>query len=92
VGSRLLISLLLAALLVVLQLQIWFGQGSVASVARLQAQLETQKRSNSQARIANDQLSAEISDLQEGLEMVEERARSELGMVKADEIYVQIAH
>ena len=47
--------------------------------------------SNQQAALFNERLAAEINDLQEGLEMVEERARMELGMVKANEIYVQIA-
>ena len=81
----------LVALLVILQGQLWFGRGSVPSVAKLQQQLESQKRSNPQASLANERLDAEIHDLQEGLEIVEERARSELGMVKANEIYIQIA-
>jgi cell division protein FtsB len=81
----------LVALLVILQGQLWFGRGSVPSVAKLQQQLESQKRSNAHASLANERLDAEIHDLQEGLEIVEERARSELGMVKANEIYIQIA-
>ncbi|OYU42849.1 MAG: septation ring formation regulator EzrA [Burkholderiales bacterium PBB4] len=81
----------LIALLVVLHAQLWFGRGSVPNVAKLQSQLRDQKLSNQQASVFNERLSAEISDLQEGLEMVEERARAELGMVKANEIYVQIA-
>jgi cell division protein FtsB len=81
----------LVTLLVILQGQLWFGRGSVPSVAKLQQQLESQKRSNAQASLANERLDAEIHDLQEGLEIVEERARSELGMVKANEIYIQIA-
>ncbi len=81
----------LIALLVVLHVQLWFGRGSVPNVAKLQAQLQAQKLSNQQAALFNERLSAEINDLQEGLEMVEERARAELGMVKANEIYVQIA-
>ena len=81
----------LIALLVVLHAQLWFGRGSVPNVAKLQDQLQTQKTSNQQAALFNERLAAEINDLQEGLEMVEERARAELGMVKANEIYVQIA-
>ena len=81
----------LIALLVVLHAQLWFGRGSVPNVARLQVQLQSQKQSNQQAALFNERLAAEISDLQEGLEMVEERARAELGMVKANEIYVQIS-
>ncbi len=81
----------LIALLVALHAQLWFGRGSVPSVSKLQEQLVAQKYSNQQDAIFNERLSAEINDLQEGLEMVEERARAELGMVKANEIYVQIA-
>ena len=81
----------LIALLIVLHAQLWFGRGSVPNVAKLQDQLQVQKLSNQQAALFNERLSAEINDLQEGLEMVEERARAELGMVKANEIYVQIA-
>ena len=81
----------LIGLLVVLHAQLWFGRGSVPNVAKLQDQLQAQKLSNQQASLFNERLSAEINDLQEGLEMVEERARAELGMVKANEIYVQIA-
>ena len=81
----------LIALLIVLHAQLWFGRGSVPNVAKLQDQLQVQKLSNQQAARFNERLSAEINDLQEGLEMVEERARAELGMVKANEIYVQIA-
>ena len=82
---------LLIALLVILHGQLWFGRGSVPNVSKLSGQLEVQKRINNQASLANDRLSAEIHDLKEGLEIVEEKARTELGMVKANEIYVQIA-
>jgi cell division protein FtsB len=81
----------LIALLVILHAQLWFGRGSVPNVATLVDQLETQKHSNAVAGVANERLAAEINDLKEGLEIVEEKARSELGMVKANEIYVQIA-
>lgn len=65
--------------------------GSVSNVANLQREIDDKKRSNAQAALANDRLAAEISDLREGIEMVEEKARSELGMVKNTEIFVQIA-
>jgi cell division protein FtsB len=81
----------LIILLMILHGQLWFGRGSVPNVSKLHGQLETQMRSNAQAALANDRLSAEIHDLQEGLEIVEEKARAELGMVKANEIYIQIA-
>jgi cell division protein FtsB len=81
----------LIALLVILHGQLWFGRGSVPNVSKLVAQLAQQQRLNVQAAQLNDRLAAEIHDLQEGLEIVEEKARSELGMVKVNEIYVQIA-
>jgi cell division protein FtsB len=81
----------LIALLVILHGQLWFGRGSVPNVSRLSSQLDTQKQGNAKSALANDRLSAEINDLQEGLEIVEEKARSELGMVRANEIYVQVA-
>jgi len=88
-GSRL-VPAILIALLVILHAQLWFGRGSVPSVAGMATELEAQKQKNAQAQLANDQLAAEVRDLKEGLEMVEEKARLELGMVKPNEIYVQI--
>ena len=82
---------LLVALLVLVHAQLWFGRGSIASVSALRQQLEAQKAANLQAQQANERLASEVRDLKEGLEMVEERARMELGMVKPNEIYVQIA-
>ncbi|MEO7953887.1 MAG: septum formation initiator family protein, partial [Polaromonas sp.] len=70
--------------------QLWMGRGSVPSVREMQQRLDEQTAKNAQAQLNNDQLAAEVKDLQEGLEMVEEKARSELGMVKPNEIFVQI--
>ena len=81
----------LIALLVILHAQLWFGRGSLPSVARMTEQLNAQNQQNQQALLANNRLAAEVRDLKEGLEMVEEKARLELGMVKPNEIYVQIA-
>ncbi len=89
-GTRL-VPAILITLLVILHAQLWFGRGSVPSVSRMVAQLDTQKKKNEQAQLANDRLAAEVRDLKEGLEMVEEKARLELGMVKPNEIFVQIA-
>ena len=80
----------LIALLVILHAQLWFGRGSVPVVARMTAQLNAQNQQNQQALLANNRLAAEVRDLKEGLEMVEEKARMELGMVKSNEIYVHI--
>jgi cell division protein FtsB len=76
--------------LLVLHAQLWFGRGSVPNVARLQSRLEAQNDKNAAAQLRNEQLASEVRDLKEGLEMVEEKARSELGMVKPNEIFVQI--
>ena len=86
------VPMLLIALLLVLHGQLWFGRGSVRSVNKLQSELDSQKIKNTQAALVNDRLEAEIRDLKEGLEIVEEKARSELGMVKNNEIFVQVAH
>jgi cell division protein FtsB len=83
-------AVLLVALLLVVQGQLWFGRGSVGEVQQMQRKLQEQKARNALAQQANERLSAEVRDLQEGLEMIEEKARSELGMVKPNEIYVQI--
>jgi cell division protein FtsB len=84
------VAALLIGLLAVVQAQLWLGRGSVGDVAQMQQKLDAQKARNAVAQQANEQLGAEVRDLQEGLEMVEEKARSELGMVKPNEIFVQI--
>ena len=89
-GNRL-VPIVLVTLLVIVQAQLWFGRGSLRNVAELEHQLQQEKQANEEARRVNEQLSAEVNDLKEGLNMVEERARHELGMVKPNEIYVQIA-
>lgn len=89
--SARLVAALLVGLLLVLHAQLWFGRGSIGNVAEMQRKLDEQKAANAQAQQANERLAAEVRDLQEGLEMVEEKARMELGMVKQGEIYVQIA-
>ena len=89
--GRRLIPAAFLVLLLVLQAQLWFGRGSVPNVARLNEELAAQKRSNTRAEQINGHMEAEIRDLREGLEMVEEKARSELGMVKPNEIFIQVA-
>lgn len=89
--GRRLVPALLLLLLGVVHAQLWFGRGSVGAVATLRQKLEAQQAANAQAQQANDRLASEVRDLKEGLEMVEEKARSELGMVKPDEIFVNIS-
>lgn len=90
VGKRLLLTLLLA-LLVSFQAQLWLGRGSLPNVRNMQHKLEEQLDQNQQSQAHNERLGAEVDDLKEGLEIVEEKARMELGMVKPNEIFVQIA-
>ena len=85
------ITVALVALLALVQAELWFGKGGVTRMVELQRKLDAQKSTNEQAKRRNEQLSAEVSDLKEGLEMVEEKARFELGMIKPDEIYVHLS-
>lgn len=88
-GNRL-VPIVLVVLLLILQGQLWFGRGSLPHVSELEQKVRQQQASNEEARRTNEQLNAEVNDLKEGLNMVEERARHELGMVKPNEIFVQI--
>jgi cell division protein FtsB len=81
----------LVALLLLVQAELWAGKGGRSYVVHLQSQLQAQQDANQAARLRNQRLAAEVNDLKEGLEMVEEKARSELGMVKPDEILVQLS-
>ena len=83
-------TLALLALLLVVQAQLWFGSSGKPYAMALQLQVDRQQAANDEARLRNAQPEAEVRDLREGLEMVEERARAELGMVKPDEILVQV--
>ena len=81
----------LFVLLGLVHAELWFGKTGVPRVMELSARLSEQTASNAAGRLRNQQLAAEVRDLKEGLEMVEEKARYELGMVKPDEILVQIS-
>ncbi len=84
------VPLALITLLAILHAQLWYGRGSVPNVSAMTQQLAIQKDKNERARQANERLAAEVRDLREGMEMVEEKARFELGMVRPNEILVQI--
>jgi cell division protein FtsB len=84
------VTLALVALLGLVHAELWFGKGGVPAVMGLKGQLDTQYDANRSARLRNSQIAIEVSDLKEGLEMVEEKARFELGMVRPDEILVQV--
>ena len=89
-GKRL-IPAILIALLAIFHVQLWFGRGSVGNVASMRQKLADQKAANDKAQRANGQLASEVRDLREGLEMIEEKARGELGMVKPNEIFVNVS-
>ncbi|GAP35741.1 cell division protein FtsB [Piscinibacter sakaiensis] len=85
------VTLVLLVLLGLVHAELWLGRGGVPRVMELQARLDRQRADNAAAQARNAQLLAEVSDLKEGLEMVEEKARSDLGMVKPDEIFVHVS-
>jgi cell division protein FtsB len=85
------ITLVLAALLLLVQVDLWLGRGSLPQVWKLQRELSAQLQANERARERNGRVNAEVTDLKEGLEMVEDKARSELGMLKPDEVLVQVS-
>lgn len=80
----------LVTLLLVLQYRLWAGDGSVREVWRLKHAIEAQQQENEQLRERNAALQAEVDDLKQGLAAVEERARSELGMIREGETFYQI--
>ena len=84
------VPLLLIGLLAALHAQLWVGRGSIPEVNQLRDKLATIKQKNAEVERVNLRMAFEVRDLKEGLQMVEERARFELGMVKPNEIYVQI--
>jgi cell division protein FtsB len=84
------IALLLLILLIALQVKLWVGQGGMAEVWRLEENLVEQKQKNEALKARNDALSAEVANLKTGDEAIEERARSELGLVKPGEKFYQV--
>ncbi len=82
--------LLLAALLAWLQYRLWFGAAGHREVAALHAQVQRQARGNAGLQQRNDALAAEVEDLKSGAAAVEERARSELGMIKPGETFYRV--
>lgn len=81
----------LVMLLALVHLGLWFGKGSVPHVWSQRSQLAAQRIQNEEAQRRNQRMAAEVLDLKAGLEMIEEKARSELGMVRPDEVFVQIS-
>ena len=79
------------ALLAALQYRLWVGEGSLAHVAQLKQQIAEQKSENEKLLERNRVLTAEVIELKQGLETIEERARHELGMVKEGETLFQLS-
>ena len=84
------LTLALVALLVLLQYPLWFGKGGWLKVWDYDRQLAQQREANRKLETRNGGLDAEVRDLKQGYEAIEERARFELGMIKQDEVFVQI--
>ncbi len=84
------LTLTLAALIALIQYPLWLGKGSWFRVWEVDQQIRAQRETNRQLQARNAALEAEVRDLKVGLEAIEERARSELGMVRQDEIFFQL--
>ena len=90
VESMRLITLALAALLLLIQYPLWLGKGGMLAVSDLKDQVELAQLKTDQLKARNAKLESEVRDLREGTGAVEERARLELGMIKQNEIFVQV--
>jgi len=80
----------LIGLAILLQYPLWIGKGGWLKVWDYDRQLAQQREANHRLELRNDGLDAEVRDLKQGYEAIEERARFELGMIKQDEVFVQI--
>ena len=80
----------LAGLILALQYPLWIGKGSWTRVRELDRQVAEQRDNNARLKARNDALDAEVRDLKEGSDALEERARLELGMIKRDEVFYQV--
>jgi len=80
----------LAALLALLQYRLWFGEGGLRDTQALEARVRTQTEDNRGLQLRNERLAAEVENLKSGEAAVEERARSELGMIKPGETFYRV--
>jgi cell division protein FtsB len=81
---------ILIVLILALQYRLWVGEGSFAEVSALRDQVEAQEIENQKLKDRNASLEAEVQDLKTGYAAIEERARSELGMIRNDEVFYQV--
>ena len=84
------IAFVLLVLLIWLQYKIWLQDGGIPEVVQLQQEVEEMKTEVQQLQERNLSLDAEVKDLKKGLDAIEERARSEMGMIKKGEVYYQV--
>ena len=84
------LTLILVALIALLQYSLWLGKGSWLKVWELDQKLQSQRETNKTLQARNASMDAEVHDLKQGFDAIEERARSELGMVKKDEVFFQV--
>lgn len=85
-----LLTLALAVLIALIQYPLWLGKGSWLRVWEVDQQIQAQREINGRLQARNSALDAEVNDLKQGFEAIEERARSELGMIRQDEIFFQV--
>lgn len=85
-----LLAVVLLALIALVQYPLWLGKGSWLRVWEVDQQIRAQHAINQKLEARNAALDAEVRDLKQGSEAIEERARSELGMIRQDEIFFQI--
>jgi cell division protein FtsB len=84
------LSLVLVALIALIQYPLWLGKGSWMRVWEVDGQIKSQHDKNAKLQMRNAAMDAEVRDLKHGFEAIEERARSELGMIKQDEIFFHL--
>jgi cell division protein FtsB len=84
------VTLILFVILILLQFKLWLGEGGFTEVARLETRVEEQRQQNDKLLQRNAELQAEVEDLRDRLEAVEERARNELGLIKPEEQFYQV--
>jgi cell division protein FtsB len=84
------LAVVFVALILALQYPMWLGKGGWLQVRETDRQLAAQREANARLKVRNDGLDAEVRDLKTGFEAIEERARSELGMVRQDEVFFQL--
>ena len=81
---------LLVVLIVLIQYPLWLGKGGWVTAWRLEGKLETEKAKSARLETRNAGLAAEVRDLKTGTEAIEERARYELGLIRSDEVFIQV--